>query len=91
MSRAIWKCKLDITDQQQIRLPADAQILCVQMQRGQPCLWAMVNTDESEFAARHIRIIGTGNPIDKQMTNEIYIGTFQQFAGALVWHVFEEC
>lgn len=81
----IWKYPLEITDSQPVPMPTGARILTVQVQHGQPCLWALVDpTRASKY--REIRMVGTGHPADG-LTN--YIGTFQADGGALVFHVFE--
>ena len=70
-----------------LQMPADAQVLTVQMQDGTPCLWAKVDpTKPAEL--RTFDVYGTGHtmPDDPPM---LYVATFQMEGGALVWHVFE--
>jgi len=87
--KAIWKFPILVVDNQQIAMPEGAEILCVQMHRGEPCLWAMVNPDRPK-EQRAVEVFGTGNPIKSDMgTSRKYIGTFQMLAGDLVFHVFE--
>jgi len=82
----IYKWTLEITDEQTLPMPANAEILCVQIQHGEPQLWALC--DEVQFPGkRTIYIYGTGNPISKNPGK--YIGTFQTHNGKLIWHVFE--
>ncbi len=69
-----------------ITMPKDAQILDVQMQYDIPQLWALVDTS-NEMETREFLIMGTGMEFDDE--GSIYIGTFQQFGGDLVWHLFE--
>ena len=73
--------------QPNIWLPEGAEILGVQVQHDQPCLWAKVDTSKPK-RHRRIAIYGTGH----EMTglDSHYIGTFQLQDGALVFHVFEE-
>lgn len=85
MSR-ILKWSLAVTDEQVIQMPAGAKLLSVQMQRGVPQLWAMVDPDAPR-EARTIVVVGTGNPIHSKLG--AFIGTVQMMDGALVWHVFE--
>ena len=87
MSREIWKFELEITDEQIINIPIGAQIISVQAQRGEPCLWAIVNAEERCASPKKIIIHGTGHAISEDAGN--YIGTFQQMNGDLIWHVFE--
>lgn len=83
--KTTWKFPLLIQDEQEIQMPIDAEILCVQTQGGSPCLWALVD-DEVRTAARHIHIRGTGHSC--RGVGE-YISTFQMYDGALVYHVFD--
>ena len=83
----IWKYQLNVIDEQQLFLPADAKILTVQTQRGTPCLWTLVNEENTAKELRKIAIYGTGNPLPDNPGE--YIGTFQMHGGDLVFHVFE--
>lgn len=69
-----------------IEMPKGAQILTVQTQDGQGCIWAIVNPNE-ERQNRYFRLFGTGHPFD--LLDYQHIGTFQMRNGALVWHLFE--
>lgn len=84
--KTIWKYPLEITDEQVVAMPNDAEILTVQMQGSELCLWAVVE-DTNPKEPRTICIIGTGNPMPDERFL-IYIGTAQM--GPLVWHVFEK-
>lgn len=85
--RAIWKFPLVVTDEQTVNLPKGAQALAVQVQHGQPCLWALVDPD-APIAAVGIRMHGTGHTIPDDLEGYSYIGTFQMMGGALVFHTF---
>lgn len=87
MNYKIFKYKLDITDMQSLDLPIGSDILSVVNQDNTLVLYAFVNTDQPK-EKRHIEIIGTGNPIDKDMV------IYREFIGTVVmsgpvWHVFE--
>ena len=84
--KRIFKFPLQVSDLQKIRMPKDSTILTVQVQKGTPCLWALVDT-EKEMVGRSIRIVGTGHPVPKGIIR--YIGTFQVLEGTFVGHVFE--
>lgn len=85
--KTIWKFPLQIIDTQTIEMPIGAEILCVQMQGSDPCLWAIVNDHESIPKMNiTIRTYGIGHPIDS--IKEQYIGTYQSLSGQLVFHVF---
>jgi hypothetical protein len=71
-----------------LTMPPGAEILCVQVQDGVPCVWARVDDDPYDQRPRDERVIavyGTGhaNTIGK------YIDTFQLAGGNLVFHAFE--
>ncbi len=90
MKREIWKYKLGVINSQIIVMPSDAQLLSVQVQNDQPCLWALVDPKKAEVEDRTIEIVGTGQEIHYDMGNAIsFIDTFQLSGGALVFHVFE--
>jgi hypothetical protein len=87
MNKRIYKYELAITDSQTVTMPEGAEILAVQVQRGAPCLWALVNP-ELRAVERHIETFGTGHPVDTGV-ERLYIGTYQISGGSLVFHVFE--
>ena len=84
--RRIHKYTLAVMDEQTLLLPRGARIMTIQVQAGQPQLWAYVDPTKPK-EARKIRVIGTGRMIDDDPGD--YLGTFQMHAGALVFHVFE--
>ena len=85
----IFKYPIEITDKQSILMPKGAKILAVQVQNGNPCIWAMINPDTTVEEVA-IRVHGTGHPI-YDSSNLEYIGTFQSiYGGNLVFHVFKE-
>lgn len=85
--KTIWKYKLEGTDIQTIEIPQNAQILTVQEQKGEICMWCLVNTYNG-MISKTIRIIGTGHEIEENFKG-VYIDTFQLANGSLVFHVFE--
>ena len=84
--KRIYKYDLEIEDEQVILMPKGSLSLCVQVQKGLPYLWALVD-DEAEKEQVLITMVGTGNPAD-HVHNKLYLGTFQMSGGDLVWHVF---
>ena len=84
----IWKFQLAVDDGQVIHMPKGARILCVQLQRGVPHLWAVVD-EKKPMQPRRIRTIGTGHSFESN-SNLAYIGTYQLDGGNLVFHVFED-
>lgn len=83
--RTIYKYPLVITDKQTLTLPANAEVLTVAAQHGQPCIWALVDTD-AELKPCEISMRGTGMPCFH--TRGDYIGTAQLLDGKMVLHVF---
>lgn len=83
----IFKYPLDLVDTQTILVHRGAIPLCVQVQNGIPCLWAIVDL-AAATGGLTLRIIGTGHPIDDDLDSLTYLDTFQMMDGALVFHVF---
>lgn len=82
----IWKEKLQLCTSQGIKVPAGAQLLCVQMQDDdEPYIWFLCNpAAEKEF--KTIVMVGTGQNFNT--TGMTYISTVQDKRG-FVWHFFE--
>jgi len=91
MAKVIWKFPLETIATQAIEMPRHAEILTVQVQRGVPSLWAVVDPDRVQ-QKRHFAIYGTGHlmPELEMGAERKYIGTYQLADGGLVFHVFEE-
>lgn len=68
-------------------MPAGAVPLCVQVQDGQPCMWARVVIGRPPVA-HHFRIAGTGHDLGSNIGR--HIDSFQLHGGALVFHVFAD-
>jgi len=86
MAKTIWKYSLSAANGVSLKMPHDAQILCIQIQNGTPCMWALVDpsADKDE---RVFNTYGTGHPFAENPQE--YIGTYQLSGGTLVFHVFE--
>jgi len=88
--KTIHKYPLKVAGQQTVEMPADAQILSVQMQGQKLCIWALV-TPTLPMVDRKIEVFGTGKPVSElPMAGRNFLGTVQTAGGALVWHVFEK-
>ena len=85
--KSIWKAELTVTGEITVRVPKGAKALCVQVQRGKPCVWFVCETT-AELEERKVYIYGTGHPLESPTGN--YIGTFQLEGGALVFHAFAD-
>ena len=86
--KTIHKFPLEVTDEQRIEMPEGSEILCVQVQHGQPCVWAKVIPDAAKVK-RLFAVYGTGHPMTVRSADQ-YVGTFQLQGGALVFHVYTE-
>lgn len=70
-----------------LELDAFARILHVGLDpSGQPCLWALVDTEETTKKLRTFECFFTGENLARVNASG-YVGTF--IDGALVYHVFE--
>ena len=86
----IYKYTLPLTDRPNVEMPQGAAILTVQMQYAAITVWAQVNSDRAHpSATRHFAIVGTGRPLPKDGSYQMYVGTVQMAAGDLVWHVYD--
>ena len=90
--KKIFKYELPVDDTVIVDMPKGARPLHVDVQRGVPYIWALV--DPQHESVKHLfRVAGTGHQIaDKQSEN--YLGTFFLLFGApvkeqLVFHVFD--
>lgn len=81
----IYKYPAPIDDEIKVLMHNGAQPLCVQIQHGEPTLWALVDTDD-ELTMRTFHWRGTGHPADNLGR---YVGTIQQAGGSLIFHLFE--
>lgn len=68
-----------------IELPEGAELLTVQIQNGEPYLWAKIDTDAPK-EIKSIICVGTGHPIK---FDGKYIATFIMPDLGLVFHAFE--
>ena len=69
-------------------MPRNADILCVQTQRGVPFIWAVVD-DYKVTERRQLHVVGTGHEMPPGVGRSEYIGTWQE-ADVFVWHLFAE-
>jgi hypothetical protein len=86
MNKTVWKYPLEATDDQYISAPDGAQVLSVQIQHGQPCLWMLVDPDKAT-RTYHVKTFGTGHPINFN-NGFIFAGTYQLAGGNFIGHVF---
>lgn len=88
--KQIWKFEIEVTGSQHITMPVGADVLCIQMQNGRPCIWVEVDP-EADVKPRHLLVIGTGHTIPEAPSGRYfrYIGTVQS-PPFFVWHLYEE-
>jgi hypothetical protein len=85
--RTIWKFPVPLVDEPVIEMPKGAKALRVDVQHGEPYLWALVEDDAPKMEY-YFRLVGTGRPANGlQVSN--YIDTFQVAGGDLVFHLFK--
>lgn len=87
MSTTIYKYQFDVADEVTLDMPTGAKVLCVQMQRDAPCVWALVDAS-APLEPRCFEVYGTGHKIEN-VSGLQYVGTFQMRDGLLVFHLFE--
>ena len=85
--QAIYKFPFALSDKTVITMPRSAQILCVQVQAGLPCIWALIREIDGPTIDRTYTTYGTGH--QHEAITGRYVGTYQLDGGALVFHVFE--
>lgn len=88
MKPTIWKFPAPIRDRFVVEMPEDAEILTVQNQGDEPCIWALVQPD-LPLERRFFHWYGTGHDVDLNDPLD-YVGTVQQLGGRLVFHLFVE-
>lgn len=84
--KSVWKVPLKIEDCQEFTAPIGCKPLTVQVQKGTPCMWILVDT-EARAVKHTVWVHGTGHPVSDLMA-EHYVGTVQVLMGDLVFHVF---
>lgn len=70
-----------------IQVPIGTEILSVQMQHDQPCMWALVDPEAKLFNIR-ILCYGTGWEVQDHVTGLNYLGTVQIDEGHEIYHFF---
>lgn len=86
----VHKFAAPVAETLEIKMPKGAEVLTVQVQHGDPCVWARVDTD-APVQVRKFRWFGTGHLIIERAAHKLhYVGTIQQIGGSLVFHLFED-
>ena len=92
--RTIWKYEILSSnimadDSFTLQLPVMSKVMTVQIQKDVTCMWVMVPNTEAHTTQRKFFIYGTGNSILQDLHDINYIGTYQEFGGDLILHLFE--
>ena len=69
-------------------MPRGAELLTVQVQRGEAYVWARVDPS-APVVERDLHVAGTGHPLPLRADGAPFLGTFQLNGGGLVFHVFD--
>lgn len=83
--KTIWK--YDLEPACLIEMPIGAKVLSIHQQKGQICLWALVDP-EADYEVRHFVFHGTGHHINEKGPLN-FVGTAQFHEGEFMFHVFE--
>jgi hypothetical protein len=89
LTATIWKFPAPIQDELEIAMPEGTEVLAVQVQHGEPFIWATVLLPDAPPIPRRFHWRGTGHPLGRA-AGCAHIGTIQLAAGALVFHLFAE-
>lgn len=83
----IYKYRLEVIDEQTVNIKGLVKVLSTGLDpSGELCLWAIVDIENGVSCAVLVQIIGTGNPIERNLVVNSFLGSVTQ--GVFVWHVF---
>lgn len=86
--KTIWKFHVPVDSHIAVMMPEGAEVLSVQVQPGQPQVWAVVDP-EAPLMPRTFFWRGTGHAMGAAEGCR-YVGTIQVASGDLVFHLFEQ-
>lgn len=90
--RTVWKYPMGNweTGMFSTEMPFGAEVLSLDWQHGDLCMWALVDPDAVK-EQRHFVIVGTGHWVapGEGLSSENFVGTIQYLGGDLIFHVFE--
>lgn len=85
-SKVFWKYPFAVQEILHIKMPLNAQILHLDVQRDIPAIWALVDSD-LELETRKFYLYGTGHRVPDRPQK--YVGSFLMYDGQIVFHLFE--
>lgn len=83
----ILKYPLMVQDIQEIEMPSDSNILCVQAQLDTPVIWAEVQDEDNMTKIKFLTVV-TGITMPAIQCTKNYIGTYQLHGGKFIGHVY---
>ena len=86
--KTIWKYEIPFKNEFTLQMPKGAELISVANQNEMGCLWAFVDPNE-DIEDVNFCLYGTGYEIENPNILS-YLGSFQQYNGRFVWHLFEE-
>lgn len=86
--KTIWKFTLG-PGKTALELPLGAKILSTMVQRGEVCLWALVDTEVMKVT-RIFHTAGTGHELPDRAVEWTHHGSVQLADGSLIVHIFED-
>ena len=87
--RTIWKYELTLTNLRNgIKIPHEGKILDIQEQNGVPCMWVLLDSDETRMDTLEVYGTGLEMPNSYHTLQKKYIATVQYLDGKLVFHLF---
>lgn len=94
MAKAVWKYPAAPPDatalyssEWALEMPVGATILFIEVQYGQPKMWAEVDAETDQYEIRRFKLVGTGHA--EIESGDKYIGSFLVNGGVFVFHVYE--
>lgn len=69
-----------------VQMPKGARILSLKVQRGQPCVWALVDPN-APLVQRHLAVYGTGFEVPAEPGR--FVDTFLVDGDNFVFHLFD--
>lgn len=82
--KAVWKFEIQL-GLNEVRMPSEAQILCVAKQANAFVLYALVDPIFLEVE-RRVQVVPTGAEFDAE--GGVYVGLISLLNGVLMFHVF---
>jgi hypothetical protein len=86
--RTVWKFPVELEPRSVIKMPAGAEILSAQFQRGKLTVWALVDP-EAEETPRSFSVVGTGQPELGEITEPLRFIATVQYQGSIALIVMQ--